>query len=112
MIKDKMEGYVVQATAHALNEFLDSGLWKDMENELELWLDAARDGLENPEADDKEIYRNQGRADACRRLLSLPETMRDSLLMDQAGPSRDDSFRGDIGHLTDNTFNEEDLKNE
>ena len=80
-------------------DFMESTVWQDMSHEIHIWLDGARDGLESPTADEKELYRNQGRADACRRFLSLPEVMRDSLLTDRElkrKPSKDDGFRGDI----------------
>ena len=87
-------------------DFMESTIWQDMNHEIRIWLDGARDGLESPTADEKELYRNQGRADACRRFLSLPEVMRDSLLVDrERKSSKDDDFRED----TQSTLTEGDL---
>jgi len=93
-----------KASANEMNEFMDSFVWEDMQYEINLWLGGARDGLEDPDADEKEIYRNQGRADACRRFLAVPEVLRDSLLVDQeiAKGSRNGDFRGDIIQSTPN----------
>lgn len=82
-------------------DFMEGTVWQDMKYEINLWLDGARDGLEDQDAGEKEIYRNQGRADACRRFLSVPEVLRDSLLIDrEQRASRDESFRGGIDQST------------
>lgn len=77
-----MEG-VPRSSAGQFEGFLDSTVWADMLYELHIWLDAARDGLESVETDEKELWRNQGRAEACRYFMSLPEVMRDALVEGQ-----------------------------
>lgn len=64
-------------------EFLESTVWADIVYELHVWLNAVRDGLESVDTDEKELWRNQGRAEACRYFMSLPEVMRDSMIEDQ-----------------------------
>ena len=99
MVEDEDRNPMSSATE--FEEFMESTMWQDMQYEINLWLDGARDGLENQDADEKEIYRNQGRADACRRFLSVPEVLRDSLLMDrEQKASKDDSFLGGIDQST------------
>ena len=71
------------SSAAAFQDFIESYIWKDMLEELGKWREQARDGLEDMDSDEKEIYRNQGRADAVRYFMSLPEVLRDSLLEDQ-----------------------------
>jgi len=71
------------STAGQFEEFLNSTIWTDMKSELHVWLEGVRDGLEDTESDEKDLYRNQGRADAVRYLLSLPETIRDHLVDEQ-----------------------------
>jgi hypothetical protein len=62
------------------SEFLESTIWADMRAELGIWLEGVRDGLEDPEATERDLFRNQGRAEAIRYVLSLPETIRDTLV--------------------------------
>ena len=77
-----MEG-VPRSSAGQFEEFLESTVWADMLYELHVWLDSVRDGLESVDTDEKELWRNQGRAEACRYFMSLPEVMRDSIIEDQ-----------------------------
>jgi len=76
-----MEEYevIMQSSASQFNEFLEGSVWTDIKSELNVWLEGVRNGLENPETDEKELYRNQGRAEAVRYVLSLPETIRDAI---------------------------------
>jgi len=68
------------STAGQFEEFLNSTVWIDIKSELSVWLEGVRDGLESTDSDEKELYRNQGRAQGIRYLLSLPETIRDQLV--------------------------------
>jgi hypothetical protein len=74
---------MIRSTVAQLNDFIEGFIWQDMMDELEIWLNGVRDGLEDVEADEKDLFRNQGRADAIRYVLSLPLVMRDGLLEDQ-----------------------------
>ena len=71
--------YKLRSTAGQFNEFLESTIWADIENELNVWLEGVRDGLEDTSMGVEDLYRNQGRAEAVRYVLSLPETIRDTL---------------------------------
>lgn len=77
-----MEG-VPRSSAGQFEKFLESTIWADIVYELHVWLDSVRDGLESVDTDEKELWRNQGRAEACRYFMSLPEVMRDSIIDDQ-----------------------------
>ena len=90
---------VVRSSAGMLEEFINGIVWGDLKNELEAWLDGARDGLEDTNADEKELYRNQGRADAVRRMILLPEVMRDALLEKQREETRDDSNKDELEEM-------------
>ena len=73
----------MRSSARQFSDFIEGFIWQDMLEELGKWREQARDGLEDMESDEKELYRNQGRADAVRYFMSLPEVLRDSLLEDQ-----------------------------
>jgi hypothetical protein len=73
----------LKSSANQFVEFLDSTVWADIKSELNIWLEGVRDGLENPESDEKDLYRNQGRAEAIRYVLSLPETIKEQLIEEQ-----------------------------
>lgn len=81
----------VRSSPGDFDRFIEGTIWYDIKNELAMWLDGARDGLEDTEASEKEMYRNQGRADAVRRMMMLPEVMRDSLLEEQRDEDHENS---------------------
>jgi len=83
--------YKLRSSAGMFEEFIESIIWEDLKNELECWLEGARSGLEDIDASEKELYRNQGRAEAVRRMLMLPEVIKDSLLEEQRDKSHDKS---------------------
>lgn len=70
---------IIRSSLGQFREFLESTVWTDIQRELSIWLEGVRDGLENIETDEKDLYRNQGRAEAVRYVLTLPETIKDSL---------------------------------
>ena len=70
----------LRSTAAQFSEFLESTIWADLRDELEVWLEGVRDGLEDTGMPVEDLYRNQGRAEAVRYVLSLPETIRDTLV--------------------------------
>ena len=76
----KQEEPRLRSTANQFSEFLESTIWADLKDELEVWREGVRDGLEDTSLPIEEVYRNQGRAEAVRYALSLPETIRDTLL--------------------------------
>jgi hypothetical protein len=70
----------LRSTAGQFAEFMESTIWADVRAELEVWLEGVRDGLEDTSLSIENLYRNQGRAEAVRYMLSLPETIRDTLV--------------------------------
>ena len=77
----------MRCSAKQFDEFLESHIWLDMQEELEAWLEGVRDGLEDPGLGNDEMLRNQGRANAIRYALSLPGVLRDSLIDEQQSQS-------------------------
>lgn len=73
----------IRSTAGQFTEFLESTIWADVKGELDIWLEGVRDGLEDTNLGVEDLYRNQGRAEAVRYVLSLPETIRDMLVEEQ-----------------------------
>ena len=94
------EEIVVRSSAGQFQEFLESTVWGDLENELTEWLDGARDGLEDADAGEKDLYRNQGRAEAIRRMMTLPEVMRDSLIEAQRDNHEEEQNLIDMEEIT------------
>ena len=60
------------ASYQQYKDFIASVLWTDMQVEIRAWIDDIHGYLEN-ETDIQEIYRFQGRLQACKQLLTLPE---------------------------------------
>ena len=60
------------ASYQQYKDFVASVLWTDMQVEIRAWIDDIHGYLEN-ETDIQEIYRFQGRLQACKQLLTLPE---------------------------------------
>ena len=76
------------SSAEDLKSFLDSSVWRDMKSEIELWLDKIHEALEDPDGEEnnESTERLRGSAKALRRVLAMPEVMRETILED-----RDDS---------------------
>ena len=83
MVKEEKDAEL-QSSAGQFEDFLKSTIWADIQAELGIWLEGVRDGLEDTDSDEKDLFRNQGRAEAIRYVLSLPETIRDTLVDLQA----------------------------
>ena len=60
-------------------EFLETTIWADIQSELNIWLEGVRDGLEDPQASERDLFRNQGRAEAIRYVLALPQVIRETI---------------------------------
>ena len=62
-------------------DFEKSTLWKDMVEELTVWLGRIRNKLEDPNAElsDKELHRLGGNAETIRNVFRLPETVRENI---------------------------------
>ena len=63
------------------DDFMESGVWKDMITELTLWLGRIRNELEDPNSDasDKTLHRLGGSAEAVRMALTLPDSIRENI---------------------------------
>lgn len=88
--------YKYRSSAGDVQEFIEGPVWADLKNDYECWLDAARNGLEDIESSEKELYRNQGRAEAIRRVLLHPEIMKDTLLEEQRDEIHDESNKDEL----------------
>lgn len=70
------------STESDLRNFLASSVWRDMANEMNLWLSDIREQLETT-AELEILRRLQGNAEAVRRFLDLPQTLLDNLDLDR-----------------------------
>lgn len=73
-----------RSTAEGLNEFMKGSIWRDIVDELDLWLKDIHETLEDPDStlSRKRIYRLGGNAEAVRKLMLMPEMIRDNILAD------------------------------
>lgn len=73
----------MKSTALAFKDFLESRVWSDIKEELEVWLNDIRDSLEDPDRDIniKQMNVLQGNAQAVRRILDLPRVMYEELIL-------------------------------
>ena len=64
-----------------LEDFMKSVIWRDMVLELSIWLRMAHISLEDPNSDteDKVLHRLGGNIETIRRVLLLPEVVRDNI---------------------------------
>uniref|UniRef100_A0A6M3JA90 Uncharacterized protein n=1 Tax=viral metagenome TaxID=1070528 RepID=A0A6M3JA90_9ZZZZ len=66
-MKDLSEARVeVHSTPQQIQDFMEGFLWKDILREFGMWLEMIHEGFEDHAADDRELYRCQGRAEAIR----------------------------------------------
>jgi len=67
----------VRSSVGQLKDFVDGVIWRDIQDELKLWLEDIRDQLEDPghELFPEDIKRLQGNAEAVRRVLELPRNL-------------------------------------
>lgn len=70
------------STAYDFEQFVRGSIWKDMQEELGVWLGEIQKSLENPEADDATLRRLQGNAETIRKVLMLPEVVIHNLKLD------------------------------
>ena len=66
-----LEGRDFLASYQQYKDFFVSALWIDLQQEINSWIDDIHGCLGN-ENDIQEIYRFQGRLQACHQLLDLP----------------------------------------
>ena len=67
----------MRSSVGQLKDFVDGVIWRDIQDELKLWLEDIRDQLEDPghELFPEDIKRLQGNAEAVRRVLELPRNL-------------------------------------
>jgi hypothetical protein len=99
-MKEEYEVKVV-SSAGQFTDFLESTVWADMKRELHVWLEGVRDGLEDPEADEKGRLINVGRADALKYFMSMPETIRDTLLEEHSAPEERETKSNEMEDFLD-----------
>ena len=60
-----------------MRDFVEGVIWKDIVDELSLWIEDIRDQLEDPghELFPEDIKRLQGNVEALRRVLELPKNL-------------------------------------
>lgn len=70
-----------------IEEAEKTGFWLDVVDELKAWLEDIRDRLEDPnnELHKDTIFRLQGNAEALRRVMLLPEMIRNNIVADLKG---------------------------
>ena len=78
-MSEEKEEVVLKSSSALFEEFLQSTIWADINSELNVWLEGVRDGLEDPQASERDLFRNQGRAEAIRYVLSLPQVIRETI---------------------------------
>ena len=72
----------VRGTIHQYEEFLQNVVWKDFITYIDMMREAVRDELETC-ADQQEMFRFQGRAEALRDIRIVPEQILEALKEDK-----------------------------
>ena len=62
--------------------FVESGVWRDIQLELNTWLEMIRISLEDPNSNltDKALHRLGGNAETIRKVLIMPEVVRKNIM--------------------------------
>jgi len=80
---------IYKSSPRMFEEFLKSYIWKDMEYEMDLWLDDIRHALENTE-DHASLLRLQGNAEFVRKAKNLPVNVLDNIKEDIERESKEE----------------------
>ena len=74
-----------RSTAESFDQFMKGSVWRDMLDELKLWLEDIHETMEDPAGilSTEALYRLQGNAETVRKLILMPEMIRDNILEDQ-----------------------------
>ena len=64
----------ITATYEQWTNFLSSAVWQDMQTEINYWLNTVRAALGSDD-EPRELFRMQGRLEACENVLELPNNM-------------------------------------
>jgi hypothetical protein len=78
----------LHSTPSQIATFIDSVVWADMRREINVWITHIQQAIEVVEGVD-ELRKYQGRAEACRNFLALPEQMLAALEVDNERIERD-----------------------
>jgi len=70
------------STVYDFEQFVRGSIWKDMQEELGIWLEEIQKSLENPEAEEAVLRRLQGNAETIRKVLMLPEVVMHNLKLE------------------------------
>lgn len=84
----------ILSTPEQIGNFRKSLVWTDMKRELEIWIEMARWGLEDPDADSREDLINKGRIDAVKYVLEMPRVLQ--------GTAKNDIERSEYERDSDN----------
>ena len=83
-------GYV--SSVQEFDDFVESGVWKDIVGELDIWLKMIHISLEDPNSDalDKTLHRLGGNAETVRRVLLMPEVIRKNIIASQEAKNNEE----------------------
>lgn len=64
------------------DDFVESGVWKDIKNELDIWLKMIHIALEDPNSNltDKALHRLGGNAETIQKMFIMPEVVRKNIM--------------------------------
>jgi hypothetical protein len=68
----------ILSTYSQISDFIQSTVWRDISNEIQVWIAQIHEQFEVAE-EHKEFYKLQGSAEACRNFLALPQQILDAL---------------------------------
>jgi hypothetical protein len=69
------------SSASAFEKFLRSNIWRDMQYELNAWLNDIHLKMEDPEGE-KHMYKFIGNAETIRNVLAMPGEIKDNIIDD------------------------------
>ena len=74
MEQDNLGEVEITTTHEQWRDFLASTIWHDMKTEISQWVEVIRGSLGSKD-EPRELFRMQGRLDACENVLELPNNM-------------------------------------
>ncbi len=69
----------MHSTAYDFEQFAMTDLWKDIQDELSLWLKQVHEAMEDTTISNDTLRQLQGNAQALRNVLKLPENVAENL---------------------------------
>lgn len=81
----------MHSTPNQLRDFIAGNVWKDMKEELDIWVDDVRGALEDPDGTvEPAVLGNlRGIIKACQNFHLMPEVLLENLLDDKEHDERD-----------------------